>query len=118
MLRRLSRSAAGGEEAGAATAGAACCSAGTARKMGCSMAIGKSSSFMTASCRAPSRSPLTASFASPAAICECRMLHPETVQAEVQLYDRVRPRAQQVLFNRQPCLACGVLGFEGGDIKH
>ena len=66
MFMRVSSSAAGGEEPGAATAGAACCSAGTARKMGCSIAMGKSSSFMTASCRAPSRLPFTASFASPA----------------------------------------------------
>lgn len=65
MFMRVSSSAAGGEEPGAATAGAACCSAGTARKMGCSMAMGKSSSFMTASCCAPSRLPFTASFASP-----------------------------------------------------
>ena len=44
----------------------ACWRAGTARKMGCSIAMGKSVSSTLASCCAPSSDPRTTSFASPA----------------------------------------------------
>jgi len=50
----------------AVAAGAAFCSAGTARKMGCSVAMGKSDSSTVASCDCPSSRPCTTNLASSA----------------------------------------------------
>ena len=67
LLRKAAAGPAGAEGAAVPTAGAACCSAGTARNMGCSMAIGNSVTTTLAFCRSPSSAPCTTSFASPAA---------------------------------------------------